>query len=128
MRAYFAVAILLASGVSFLVGVVAAGKAPQPASAIAGLQLARVDRPAPRPSPPASSAAVNFADVAERVNASVVNIEAASRAGGERRRRGTTDSMDSPREFELPQQGSGSGFVIDRQGFILTNFHVIEDA
>jgi serine protease Do len=128
MRAYFAVAILLASGVSFLVGVVAAGKAPQPASAIAGLQLARVDRPAPRPSPPASSAAVNFADVAERVNAAVVNIEAASRAGGDRRRRGTADPMDSPRDFELPQQGSGSGFVIDRQGFILTNFHVIEDA
>ena len=28
----------------------------------------------------------------------------------------------------VPQQGAGSGFVIDRQGHILTNFHVIENA
>jgi serine protease Do len=76
----------------------------------------------------AQAGAVNFADVAERVNASVVNIDAAAR-GGERRRRGVEPPGDlPPREFELPRQGSGSGFVIDRQGFILTNYHVIEDA
>ena len=28
----------------------------------------------------------------------------------------------------VPQQGQGSGFVIDREGHILTNFHVIEGA
>jgi S1-C subfamily serine protease len=28
----------------------------------------------------------------------------------------------------IPQEGSGSGFVIDRQGHILTNYHVIEGA
>jgi S1-C subfamily serine protease len=28
----------------------------------------------------------------------------------------------------MPQQGSGSGFVYDRQGNIVTNFHVIENA
>lgn len=28
----------------------------------------------------------------------------------------------------VPQQGAGSGFVIDREGHILTNFHVIENA
>jgi serine protease Do len=76
----------------------------------------------------AQAGAVNFADAAERVNASVVNIDAAAR-GGERRRRGVEPPGDlPPREFELPRQGSGSGFVIDRQGFILTNYHVIEDA
>jgi serine protease Do len=72
---------------------------------------------------------VNFADVAERINNAVVNIDAASRPGREtRRRRPGDDTSDGPREFELPRQGSGSGFVIDPQGFILTNFHVIENA
>ncbi len=28
----------------------------------------------------------------------------------------------------VPQEGSGSGFVFDREGHIVTNFHVIEDA
>jgi S1-C subfamily serine protease len=28
----------------------------------------------------------------------------------------------------VPQQGAGSGFVIDREGHILTNYHVIENA
>src|SRR5260370_9130576 len=28
----------------------------------------------------------------------------------------------------VPQQGAGSGFVIDGQGHILTNYHVIENA
>jgi len=28
----------------------------------------------------------------------------------------------------VPQEGQGSGFVIDKEGHILTNFHVIEDA
>ena len=29
---------------------------------------------------------------------------------------------------EVPQQGQGSGFVIDKQGHILTNYHVVENA
>src|SRR5947209_16149936 len=29
---------------------------------------------------------------------------------------------------EVPQQGQGSGFIIDKQGHILTNFHVIANA
>src|SRR5271166_3931841 len=28
----------------------------------------------------------------------------------------------------IPQQGQGSGFIIDKEGHILTNFHVIEGA
>ena len=57
---------------------------------------------------------VNIA-VYENVNRSVVNITTQSR--GER--------------FfwmEIPSEGEGSGTVIDRQGHILTNFHVVDQA
>ncbi len=53
--------------------------------------------------------------VYERVAPSVVSI--------------TTRVMRRSFFFDLvPQEGSGSGFVIDRKGHILTNHHVIEDA
>jgi len=52
--------------------------------------------------------------VYEAVNKSVVNITTASQGG----------------DFfgEETSSGTGSGFVIDRQGHILTNYHVVEDA
>ena len=28
----------------------------------------------------------------------------------------------------VPEEGSGSGFVLDKEGHILTNYHVIEGA
>ena len=112
MGRYIGLLVVLASTVSFLAG--AALSHETSAKAVAAV--------------PAVGGAVDFADVASRVNASVVNIEAASRTG-ERRRRGLDDPDDRPsREFDGPHQGSGSGFVIDRQGFILTNYHVIQDA
>ncbi len=58
---------------------------------------------------------VNIA-VYERVNRSVVHI--------------TTRSARADAFFfmETPVEGSGSGSVLDRQGHILTNYHVIENA
>lgn len=53
--------------------------------------------------------------VYERSNRSVVNISISARK---------PESIFSFAEFE----GSGSGIVIDRQGHVLTNFHVIDDA
>jgi S1-C subfamily serine protease len=52
--------------------------------------------------------------VYEAVNRSVVNITVASEAGG-----AFNDEITS---------GSGSGFVLDKQGHILTNNHVVEGA
>jgi S1-C subfamily serine protease len=59
--------------------------------------------------------AVNIA-VYERANRSVVNI--------------STVSIRSDRFFlmAVPEEGSGSGAVLDKSGHVLTNFHVVEGA
>ncbi len=54
-------------------------------------------------------------NVYKRVNPSVVNITTRSF---------TFDFFFNP----IPQQGTGSGFVWDKQGHIVTNNHVVEDA
>ncbi len=54
-------------------------------------------------------------DVYERVSPSVVNI--------------TTQVLRRGFFFNtVPQEGAGSGFVLDEEGHILTNYHVIEGA
>ncbi|MBM3806740.1 MAG: PDZ domain-containing protein [Acidimicrobiia bacterium] len=86
----------------------------------------------PRPLPPGS---VNFADIAARMNPAVVNIDATARARRARRliedgaRRGTDDPFDPGRRgVDAPRRGTGTGFLIDADGSILTNHHVIEGA
>ena len=32
-----------------------------------------------------------------------------------------------PREYNVPQRGMGSGMILDKQGHILTNYHVVDD-
>jgi serine protease Do len=129
MRRHTLLTVALCSAVSFLLGVLVTGDI-QSIPAVATVSGAKVRAAAARPAvaPDSGPGAVNFADVAERINAAVVNIDAASRAGRDTRRRGGDDPIDGPRGFEPPHQGSGSGFIIDPQGFILTNFHVIENA
>lgn len=58
----------------------------------------------------------NNIEVYEKVNKSVVNV--------------TTRRIEVDEFFFLavPSEGSGSGFVIDELGHILTNYHVIEEA
>ena len=71
---------------------------------------------------------VNFADVAERLNPAVVNIEATTRATGTTGRRRREQSDANPQGPSPVRPQSGSGFVIDAAGEILTNYHVIQNA
>ena len=125
MRRFTLLTVVLTSSIAFLLGVIiAGGVTPGPVVSTAP------SRPAPPEPVPArgvrtAAGVVNFADVAERINAAVVNIEATSKNSRERRR---GEELDPGRDYEGPRQGAGSGFVIDRQGFILTNHHVIEGA
>ena len=103
-------------------------------SANAAVSHAEPVAASPALSRPAAHAAglVNFADVAESLNPAVVNIEATTRAGS-RRRRGSEpspfdDTNPAPQSPNAVRPQSGSGFVIEPDGQILTNYHVIQSA
>ena len=86
-----------------------------------------------------------FVEIAKKQNPAVVNVSAKAKAEtanrnfrGPRPGPGQNRSPDSFRDFydrffgerpnQRPKRGMGSGFVIDKEGHILTNYHVIEGA
>ena len=126
MRRFTLLTVVLSSAVAFLIGlIIAGGVTPGPVVSSAPRRPAAAAAEARPAGARAAAGLVNFADVAERINPAVVNIDATSKTSRERRR---GDDLDPGREFEGPRQGSGSGFLIDREGYILTNHHVIAGA
>lgn len=119
----------LTATIGLLVGaMLAGGLAPSPpvsAPAVAAapsVPVMRAVAPAPVLGFPTS-----FAEVAERANPAVVSIDVASRS---RRRAPDRPADEGPgtRRPETPRRGTGTGFIIDPAGVIVTNEHVVDGA
>lgn len=131
-RRFLILTVLLAATVGLLVGMVLTGSMTPSRAVSATPHLA----PARSANAAAAPAVASFADIAERLNPAVVNIDAVQRGGARNRRRFGMPLPDSPdmfdrqmeRDREGPRRGSGTGFLIDPDGLILTNHHVIVDA
>ncbi|MDA1183413.1 MAG: trypsin-like peptidase domain-containing protein [Acidobacteria bacterium] len=144
-RRFLVVTVSLAAAVAFLMGLVVAARVgsatPASASGATAPVAASPEVPTRRAAsregaliaqPAAPSAAVSFADIAERLNPAVVSIDATAR--------GATQVgppvPESPgpffrqpeRDRNGPRRGAGTGFLIDADGSILTNHHVIDGA
>ena len=142
-RRFTYVTLTLTAAVAFFVGTLFAGGLHRAAAVSGQATKQAAGSPARRPALPPG--AVDFAAVVERINAAVVGVDASSKPRGGKRRRDRHDEdqdlFDAPFDFgrgrhdsdvgdpdDPTRRGAGTGFIIDADGSILTNHHVIDRA
>jgi serine protease Do len=75
---------------------------------------------APGPPPMATGQAPSFADIFERVNPAVVNISVVENGAD------VHEGVLGAPEIQAPRRSEGTGFVVDAEGYILTNEHLVK--
>src|SRR3954469_17080069 len=97
-RRFTLVTLALTAVVAFLVGAIFAGGVNR-SGIVTGTPKADAR---PISHIPASPSLVNFADIVERINPAVVNIDSTTQARDSRRRRGRVSPPDPPDPFDGP--------------------------
>ena len=131
MRRFLVAVVCLSGTAGALLGMVLTGSLSPSVAVSAPVDVAvRAEPDDTRPviTPP------SFADIAERANPAVVNIDTLSREGSAsaaagngslRRQDGGGRSL---RSREGVRRGAGTGFLVDPDGYILTSDHVVRQA
>jgi len=111
------------------------GRAPRPAAAQQSTALAALTQPQPAPlqatvAPSLDALSQSFTAVADLIKPAVVFIKAETIEQPSRSRMRVPPGFEEFFRDQAPRvrSGQGTGFIISRDGYILTNNHVVEGA
>jgi serine protease Do len=125
-RLLYLTLIVLTLGVGVIIGTIVSG----------GVKATAEQKAATLVIPDPVSLSNAFSQIAAQLEAAVVNINTEATVQAPTRRGGTPDPFDffdffgnnSPDQGDFKARSLGTGFIVDKAGYILTNHHVIDKA